>query len=132
MTFNNLYASDFTFDSGIVENTSFSLSEPPHTPAWFANQPLELNTQYTDVEVSFNKRIASCTVTGVNVGVIVDKGVDSRGNRVFDVHTLSNQPSFNFFNVLAENQGRTLGPLGPLTTGLLNTQQINQEIIIMF
>ena len=40
ISFNNLYASDFTFDSGVIESTTFTLSSQPITPQWYANQPV--------------------------------------------------------------------------------------------
>ena len=52
LTFNNLYASDFTFDSGAKETVNYSLSSQPTTPAWY-NQPVLKNTVYTNIEVSF-------------------------------------------------------------------------------
>ena len=112
LTFNNLYASDFTFDSGNKETLSYSLSSQPITPSWVV-QPVLKNTTYTNIEVSFNKRIAACDV--VSDGTITNKFINSRGNVQFDIITGSVNTTYTFNNIISEDFGRNTGLT--LTTG---------------
>lgn len=50
LTFNNLYASDSTFDSGNKETVNYSLSSQPISPSWVV-QPVLKNTTYTNIDV---------------------------------------------------------------------------------
>jgi len=112
LTFNNLYASDFTFDSGNKETLSYSLSSQPITPAWY-NQPVLKNTTYTNIEVSFNKRISACDV--VSDGTITNKFINVRGNVQFDILTGPTNTTYTFNNIISEDYGRNTGLT--LTTG---------------
>ena len=112
LTFNNLYASDFTFDSGTKETVSYSLSSQPISPSWVV-QPVLKNTTYTNIEVSFSKRISACDV--VSDGTITNKFINVRGNLQFDIITGPSNTTYTFNNIISEDFGRNTGLT--LTTG---------------
>jgi hypothetical protein len=112
LTFNNLYASDFTFDSGTLETINYSLRSQPISASWVV-QPVLKNTTYTNIEVSFNKRISSCDV--VSDGTITNKFINVRGNLQFDIITGPTNSTYTFNNIISEDFGRNTGLT--LTTG---------------
>jgi hypothetical protein len=128
LTFNNLYASDFTFDDGTVETTTFTLSSQPITPQWYANQPVSKNTTYVGVEVNFNKRISSVDI--VSDGTISNKIINERGNVQFDIITGTTNSTYTFNNIVAEDKGRNTGLVlttGPTITSYSNSTGITND-----
>ena len=126
LSFLNLYSSDGFYDDGLVEYTTFTLNEPVTSVYWFANQPISLNTQYTDVEVTFNKRISSCVGGGSGFVSLTPKGVNSRGNFVFDVLTGSTQSTFDFHDIIGEDYSFQSGPLS-LSVGAIIESVVNSS-----
>jgi hypothetical protein len=125
ISFNNLYASDFTFDSGAVETVTYTLSAQPITPQWYANQPVLKSTAYTAVEVNFNKRISACDII-TSEGTIINKTFNVRGNVQFDITTTANNITYTFNNIVAEDHGRNTGLI--LTTGPTITSFANSTL----
>ena len=134
LTFNNLYASDFTFDSGAIESTTFTLIAQPLTPQWFAFQPTLRNTQYNGVQVNFNKPILSCDLV-VSGGTVTSKIINGSGNLEFNILTTSLDITYTFNNIIAtdggRNNGLTLitGPVVTLTQSSSTTIGSNNVLI---